>query len=218
MIKQLAVLAGLFVAATTHAAAPNDATCMPMSEYQFQIANDQVIAMSDSRAPHSVVMKDGKLFVENQWVTLSKDDAQRVRNIEKSLRALEPKIQAENERLAIDQLRDQVQRDKAERRFRIGPMGMMQSSAGQRVMEGMADQMLGVMGDLMRGMQTARRTGNTDDIGKIVSQLPFPSVAQGFSTQLCRDYQALNEQDNALTYRYNREPIELLRVMEPNFR
>ena len=238
-MKTLALLTGL-LAANVATAASADSACMPMSEYQFQVTPEQVIAMSESRAPHSVVLKGGKLFVANEWVTLSAADQQRVRDIEKSIRALEPKIQAENERTGAEQYRAfsglanrgatadsndaygqwraQAQRDRAEKRFRIGPMSAWQSPDGAKVMEGMAGSMIGVMADLLGQMRNMRKGGSEADVEGIFRNLPVPNIGANLQTQLCKEYRALNDLDNALTFRHQGEPLELIRVMEPNFR
>lgn len=209
--------------------------CMAVSEYAFQITPKQVIAISDAAEPGTVILSDGKLFVRNQWVSLSAEDAKRIRELETQLRRLEPRIQAENAELAQQQMQvfkgmgemdlgdweRQQARDRKDRRFRIGPLGALQAGNGDTMMSKASDQLLGVlssvMGD-MRGLASGKDKGAEDRINKVLERIPMPSVGAGMQSKLCPEYAALNEIDNAVTYRYNGQPLELLRNMVPSMR
>lgn len=207
--------------------------CMAVSEYAFQITPKQVIAINDSGAPGTVILSDGKLFVQNEWVKLSADDVKRVREMERQLRVLEPRIQAENEHMANSfegkitpadwqALQRKQESDRKDRRVRIGPVGTWQSGVGEQIFSNSAGQLIDTMIVVMRDM-SGLLAGKNDPaaeqrVADAMERLPLPSASAGMFSKLCSEYAALNEIDNAVTYRYNGQPLELLRNMVPSMR
>ncbi|WP_386701987.1 DUF2884 family protein [Lysobacter sp. GCM10012299] len=71
-----------------------DMSCNMDSDYDLSIDDRSVILTRDSGVPKAIVMRQGKLFVDDRWVTLSSADTQRIAEFEKGTRAAMPEAQA----------------------------------------------------------------------------------------------------------------------------
>ena len=236
MIRKTLISAAILFGAANAAVAAEPSQCMAMSDWQFQITPAEVIAIRDDAAPNNVILRGGKLFVQNAWVPLNAADTQRVNQLETQLRALEPAIQDENAALGRTQAgmfgamgggnidtygwQQQMAADRTARRFRIGPMGAWQTKGSEQFAARMGERMLSMMGPVLEAMRGGIRNdpAAAERMSKVFEGMPIPDVSGQMTSRLCPQYRSLNELDNALTYRYSGEPLELLRILEPQFR
>lgn len=89
---RLAVTLGSGVAllALAGGATAKDVRCDVDSDYDLSITPRSVILTRETGTPKAVVMRQGRLFVDDQWVSLSADDSKRITEYEKKVRATMP--------------------------------------------------------------------------------------------------------------------------------
>ncbi|MDR0183908.1 DUF2884 family protein [Lysobacter arvi] len=71
-----------------------DASCDIDSDYDLTIDERSVILTRQAGVPHAIVMRQGKLFVDDRWVGLNAADRQRIADFEQGARAAMPEAQA----------------------------------------------------------------------------------------------------------------------------
>ena len=71
-----------------------NASCEIDSDYDLTIDERSVILTRESGVPHAIVMRQGKLFVDDRWVELNAADRQRIAEFERGARAAMPEAQA----------------------------------------------------------------------------------------------------------------------------
>jgi hypothetical protein len=94
-MRRLLVLSVLGLAACggVHAA-ELDVSCHMDSDYDLSINERSVILTRESGVPKAIVMRQGRLFVDDKWMTLSAADSRRIADFEKGARAAMPEAQA----------------------------------------------------------------------------------------------------------------------------
>ena len=73
--------------------AAKEIRCNVHSDYDFHLTPKYVILTRDSGVPKAIVMRQGRLFVDDRWVTLSAPDHKRVADYEREARAVMPLAQ-----------------------------------------------------------------------------------------------------------------------------
>jgi len=71
-----------------------DTSCDIDSDYDLTIDERSVILTREAGTPHAIVMRQGKLFVDDRWVELNAADRQRIADFEQGARAAMPEAQA----------------------------------------------------------------------------------------------------------------------------
>ena len=71
-----------------------DASCDIDSDYDLTIDERSVILTRESGVPHAIVMRQGKLFVDDRWVELNAADRRRIADFERGTREAMPEVQA----------------------------------------------------------------------------------------------------------------------------
>lgn len=97
MHRLLASSVLLALAFAAHAEAADldiDASCNMDSDYDLSIDERSVILTRESGVPGAIVMRQGRLFVDDRWVELSAADRERITAFEKGARAAMPEAQA----------------------------------------------------------------------------------------------------------------------------
>ncbi|HVR81676.1 MAG TPA: DUF2884 family protein [Luteimonas sp.] len=74
-------------------AAADDISCSVSSDYDLGITPKSVILTRDSGTPKALVMRQGRLFVDDRWVTLGAADRDRLITYEREARATMPLAQ-----------------------------------------------------------------------------------------------------------------------------
>ena len=73
----LLLLAGAAQATEVHV------ECNVESDYDFALSDKSVIFTRETATPKAIVMRQGRLFVDDRWVTLSAADSKRVAEYER---------------------------------------------------------------------------------------------------------------------------------------
>src|SRR5436190_6604124 len=92
--RVLCMAASLLLASTSLAASANDVQCNVDSDYDLSITPKSLILTRDTGTPKAIVMRSGRLFVDDHWVKLSSEDSARIAEYEKQARATMPLAQA----------------------------------------------------------------------------------------------------------------------------
>ena len=72
----------LALAMACGAATAKDLQCDVDSDYDLNVTDKSVILTRDTGTPKAIVMRDGRLFIDNAWVNLSKADSKRIAQYE----------------------------------------------------------------------------------------------------------------------------------------
>jgi hypothetical protein len=71
-------------------AAAKEIRCDVDSDYDLGVTPRSVVLTRKDGTPKAIVMRQGRLFVDDQWVSLSADDSKRIAEYEKKVRAAMP--------------------------------------------------------------------------------------------------------------------------------
>jgi len=219
-----------------------DVSCDVDSDYDFTLTDTSAIFTRKTGTPKAIVMRKGRLFVDDRWVTLGKADSDRVADYEREARAIMP--------LAL-----QVGRDAADIAFTaLGEVAIGFSSnpndtrtrlakarkeidarlarsvtathyssdeLGEAIGRAVGDVIPMVIGDIVGGAIRAAFSGDTarmqrmDNLDKEIEARikPRADALERNAEGLCKRMEGLDRIDNALEYRQrNGEPLDLLQV------
>lgn len=235
----LAVASGAAAARGTHV----DADCNVHSDYDFALSAKSVILTRDHAGskPKTVLMRQGRLFVDNRWVDVTSADRDRLIRYEREARAAVPLAQqigrdaseiafaavgAVAKGLSDDpaktdaklakaraQLDRELARSMSATHFDGEDIGRSIGSAVQQVMPM-------IVGDITGAAVRTAFSGDTsrfeklDGIDKDIDALIEPRAAalERNARQLCDTMRGLDAIDNALDFRHDGRPLDLLRV------
>ncbi len=192
-------------------------------------------------APRAIVMRQGRLFVDDAWVTLGAADSARIAAFEQATRATMPEAQAvgraaadiaftvlgevaaglssdpAGSRAKLDRARVQLDarlaRSVTATRFDGRDLGTGISQAVAAVLPSM-------IGDIVGGAISAAFSGDGRRLKRMENldaQIearvqPRARALEQRAEGLCRRMVALDAIDNALEYRHHGQPLDLLRV------
>jgi hypothetical protein len=240
-MRRLFILTALSLACSSAFAGSKDCDVNVESEYDLALNAQSVILTRDSGVPKAIVMRQGRLFVDGAWVTLSAADSQRVAAFEQATRATMPEAQAIG-RAAADiaftalgevaagfssdpassqaklakarsQLDARLARSVTATRFDGRDLGAGISQAVGAVLPSM-------IGDIVGGAISAAFSGDGSrlkqmenlDVQIEAKVEPRARALEQRAEGLCRRMVALDAIDNALEYRYRGQPLDLLRL------
>lgn len=232
-----AALSGPALAANVHV----DASCEIDSDFDLTLNERSLILTRAEGSPKAIVMRQGRLFVDDRWVALSRDDARAIADYEKGARAAMPEAQyigreaadiaftALGEVAAVmgnhpDRTRAHIERARKQldQRLRnvVTPTHFSGKTLGDGIADALGDTVPTLVGELVGGAVTAALSGDADRIkrldgldAKIEAAVQPRADALGRRAEtLCQQMSALDAIDNALGYRYEGRPLELLRV------
>ena len=89
-MRRLFALTALSLACCTAFAGSKGCDVNVESEYDLALNAQSVILTRDSGVPKAIVMRQGRLFIDGAWVTLSAADSQRIAAFEQATRATMP--------------------------------------------------------------------------------------------------------------------------------
>ena len=72
------------------AAQAKEIRCEIHSDYDMTVNERSVIFTRETGTPKAIVMRQGRLFVDDRWVTLSKEDSERLKDFEQGARKAMP--------------------------------------------------------------------------------------------------------------------------------
>lgn len=225
--KTLLGLALSVVAVGAHA---REIRCDINSDYDMTVNERSVIFTRETGVPKAVVMRQGRLFVDDRWVELSREDSQRLREFEDGARKAMPlaheigrdaadiaftalgEVAAgisnhpDKTRLSLDKARkaiDQsISRSISANRFNSGDL----ETGIERAVEEVVPSLIG---DIVGGALTAALTGDAERLermDKLDAQIearvqPRARQLEKRADQLCSQMRTLDRLDNALAYR-----------------
>jgi len=247
----VAVTAALSLACGSALASTNVHTdnvhCDVESDYDLTLNDRSVIltrdgdALKASGAPKAIVMRQGRLFVDDAWVPLSADDSQRIADFEKGTRATMPLAQAIG-RDAADiaftalgevaagfssnpkaaqakvakaraQLDARLARSVTANRFNGSDLGDGIGDAVKEVIPSMIGDIVGgAIGAAFSGDATRLKRMENLDAQIEAKVKPRAEALEKRAETLCRQMEALDRIDNALEYRFDGRPLNLLQA------
>ncbi|HBK46435.1 MAG TPA: hypothetical protein DDZ67_08380 [Xanthomonadaceae bacterium] len=223
------------------AAAAEDIRCDVESPYELTL-NDRSLILIREGAPQRIVMRQGRMFVDDRWVELSAEDSARLVRFERQTRDIIPLAQdvgrqaADIALTALGEVAAGFSRDPARTRKDLDEIrarvdvGLRQSFKSGKFTEididdrigGLVAEVLpGLIGDAVAGAVQAALTGreptlnSLDGLDERVEKLVEPQARKlrPQAEKLCRRMQELDEIDNALAYRLpGGQPLDLLHV------
>lgn len=240
-MRRLLALTVLSLACCSALAGPSGCDMNVESEYDLALNERSVILTRDRGTPKSIVMRQGRLFVDDAWVALSPADTGRIAAFEQSARATMPEAQAIG-RAAADiafitlgeravgfssdpassqaklakartQLDARLARSVTATRFDGRDLGNGISQAVGAVLPSM-------IGDIVGGAISAAFSGDSSRLRRMenldtqieAKVKPRALALERRAEGLCRRMIELDRIDEALEYRYDGQPLDLLRI------
>ena len=230
MKHALCIAATSVLATASLAAGAKELHCEVDSDYDLSITPKSVILTRETGTPKAIVMRNGRLFLDDRWVRLSSADSARIADYEKQARATMPLAQAIGRDAADiafttlgevasglsanpDKTRAHLAKARAKIDLRLSRSVTANRFNGNDLGEGIADA-IGealpvVIGDIVGGAIGAAFSGDTarlerlNQIDKEVERRvePRARLLEARAEQLCKRMQDLDAIDDALAYR-----------------
>lgn len=228
--------------AAADAIAADEMHCDVSSDYDLTLNPRSLILIRDTGTPQRLVMRQGALFVDDRWVTLSADDRTRLIQFERQTREVVPLAQevgreaADIAVTALGEVAAGFSRSPEATRAQLASvrgkidLRLKQSFSKSQLTPVNIDDDIGalvaevlpqVIGDVIAGAVQSGLTGNDvqlrslDGLDARIERLVEPQARalRPRAQRLCDRVQALDGLDNALAYRLpSGEPLQLLRV------
>jgi hypothetical protein len=216
--------------------------CRVDSDYDFHLTERSVVLLREGGSPHTVLMRKGRLFVDDRWVDVSAADARRLVDYEREAREAMPlaaRIAREATAIAFDALGevaagfgkdpDASRRRLAEARTTleaelaqaVGPTRFNRSGLGDAIGAAVAKVVPSLVGDIVGGALRAAFSGDPSRLQALegmdarIEALvePRARALEADSAALCGRMEALDAIDGALEYRLpSGGRLELLEV------
>lgn len=208
-----------------------DADCQVRSDYNFHLTERSVVFTRKQGAPARVLMRDGRLFVDDAWVQVGAADSRRIRDYERGARAAMPLAQqvgreaAQIALMAIGEVATAFSSDPAATRAKldearvkvdarlqqaITPERFNGAALGEAIGDVIGDVLPTFIGDVVGGALRAAFSGDTARFERIEHDLdarieavvePRAKALERNAEALCRRMEALDAIDDALEYR-----------------
>lgn len=216
--------------------------CEVDSDYDFSLSERSAIFIRQTGTPQRIVMRQGRLFVDERWVTLDAADRKRVAEYERQARALMPLAQQvgrdaadvavlalgevaaalssdpQRTRQALERMRDgiavQLERSVAGNRYRSDELGLAVAAAVREALPVLAGDIVGgaVRASLGGDRSALRRLENLDATVEAAIE-PRAADLERNAGALCDRMHALDRIDDAIEYRLpDGRPLDLLTV------
>jgi len=239
-MRQLLAIALLSLACGSVVAAEgNNLHCDIDSDYDLTLNERSLILTRATGAPRAIVMRQGRLFIDDAWVTLSAADSRRIADFEKGMRATMPLAQAIG-RDAVDiaftalgevaagfsnnpkDTQAQLARARSQLDTRLARAVTANrfddEQLAQAIGEAVKDVVPSLIGDIVGGAIAAAFTGDPTRLkrmenldAQIEAQVkPRAEALERRAEALCEQMVALDRLDNALEYRHDGQPLNLL--------
>jgi hypothetical protein len=244
-MRRLLVLSVLSMACSGALAADVNVSCSMDSDYDLSINERSVILTRASGTPKAIVMRQGRLFVDDRWVTLSEADSERIAAFEKGAREAMPEAQAIGRDAAdiaftvlgevaagfasdpkaaqakISQARSQIDARLARS---VTPTRFDGRDLGQGIGSAVSEVIPSMIGDIVGGAISAAFSGDASRLKRLENldaQIdakvePRARVLEQRAQSLCGRMVKLDRIDDALEYRLvDGRPLDLLRARAP---
>lgn len=238
------VLAGALLLACGTATAGDrhvNVDCDVHSDYDFALTSKSVVLTRKHGEPKTVLMRQGRLFIDDKWVDVSAADRDRLVAYERDARATMPLAQqigrdaADIAFTALGEVAKGFSRDpqKTDAKLKqaraeldrslarsIGPTHFNSDALGEGIGKAVSDVMPMMVGDIVGGALRAAFSGDTenlermDDMDQRIDAIvePRAKALERNAELLCKRMQGLDAIDDALEYRFDGKPLDLLRV------
>lgn len=237
----------LLLLACAGAAAGSDVNvdCDVHSDYDFALTSKSVILTRKDGAPKTVLMRQGRLFIDDRWVEVGAADRRWLADYERQARAMMPlaaKIGQDAADIAftalgevakgfsldpgatdakLAQARADLDRSLARS---VSATHFNSTELGKGIGEAVAGVVPRLMGDIVGGALRAALSGDSsrlerlDNLDARIEALvePRARALERNAETLCSRMQALDRIDDALDYRHEGRPLDLLRVETRN--
>ena len=246
-MRRLLVVSVLSLASAHALAADVESTdvkvsCSMDSDYDLSINERSVILTRDSGVPKAIVMRQGRLFIDDRWVTLSVADSQRIRDFEKGAREAMPEAQAIGRDAAdiaftvlgevaagfasdpkASQAKIAAARSQIDSRLAhsVTPTRFDGSDLGEGIGAAVSEVLPSLIGDIVGGAISAAFSGDSSRLKRLENldaQIdervePRAQALERKASSLCKRMVELDRIDDALEYRLaDGRPLELLRA------
>lgn len=207
-----------------------DASCNIDSDYDLTIDERSVILTREAGVPSAIVMRQGRLFVDDRWVELSDADRERIAAFERGAREAMPEAQAIGRDAAdiaftvlgevatgFSSQPQQVQAKLARARAQIDARLARSVTAtrfnprdlGDGIGEAVAEVIPSLIGDIVSGAISAAFSGDASRLKRLESldaQIdqrvqPRARALERRADELCRRMAELDRIDDALEFR-----------------
>lgn len=241
---RILILAGVLLLACGTATAGDthvNVSCNVHSDYDFALTKKSVVLTRKSGEPKTVLMRQGRLFIDDKWVDVTPADRDRLVAYEREARATMPlakQIGRDAADIAFTALgevargfsRDPEKTDAKLKQARaeldrslarsIGPTHFNSDALGEGIGKAVSDVMPMMIGDIVGGALRAAFSGDTrsfermDDMDTRIDAIvePRAKALERNAELLCKRMRGLDDIDNALEYRFDGKPLDLLRV------
>ncbi|MEP6634889.1 MAG: DUF2884 family protein [Luteimonas sp.] len=219
--------------------------CNVDSDYRFALNERSAIFTRSDGAPRAIVMRKGRLFVDDKWVALSAADRDRVADYERQSREIMPlalqvgRAAADIAFTALGEVAAGFSSHPADTRSKLAaarakldaelvrsvtPAHFDSQALGGGIGKAVREVLPMVMGDIVGGAVRAALSGDTarlqrmGDMDKEIDARiqPRADALERNAEGLCRRMEALDRIDNALEYRTSSgAPLNLLRIKPP---
>lgn len=215
--------------------------CNVESDYDFVLTDRSVIFTRESGTPRTILMRQGQLFVDDKWVTLSAADRNRISAYERDARGVMPLAQqigrdaADIAFTTLGEVAAGFSRNPAETRVKLAkartqldarlarsvtPNHFNGDDIGEGIGAAVKDALPSLMGDIVGGAIRAAFGGDTaqlkrmENMDKLIEARvePRAKALERNAELLCNKMESLDRIDNALQYRFNGQPLNLLEV------
>jgi hypothetical protein len=217
-------------------------SCSMDSDYDLSINERSVILTRDSGVPKAIVMRQGRLFIDDRWVALSAADSQRITEFEKGAREAMPEAQAIGRDAAdiaftvlgevaagfasdpkVAQAKIATARSQIDARLArsVTPTRFDGSDLGEGIGAAVSEVIPSLIGDIVGGAISAAFSGDSSRLKRLENldaQIdervePRAQALERKAQSLCRRMIELDRIDDALEYRLaDGRPLELLRA------
>lgn len=239
--KILVPICGCFLAASTlGASAAQMDRCDVESDYDLSINERSVILTRASGSPRALVMRQGQLFVDDRWVTLSAGDRLRIARFEQGTRDAMPIASAvgrEAAAIAFTALGEvaaglssdpaavlaklETARTQLDARMARSVTATRFNSAdlGDGIADAIGDVLPSLIGNVVGGAISAAFSGDDSRLKRMenldkeieAKVEPRARALEARAAQLCDRLVELDRLDNALEYRRaNGDPLDLI--------
>jgi len=229
-------------------AAEINAECNVESDYDFSLSDRSAIFTRDIGTPKAIVMRQGRLFVDDAWVTLSAADSRRVADYEREAREAMPlarqvgldaadiaftalgEVAAEfggdpdRTRAKLDKARAQIDRELSRS---VNANHYNSEALGESIGNAVKEVMPSLIGDIVTGALGAAFSGDEERMKRLENLdkdieariQPRADKLEARARALCAKMENLDRIDNALEYRLpNGKALGLLEVKPPEKR
>lgn len=247
-MRSLSIGLSLLLLTGAAQAADIDVECKVESDYDFALSDKSVIFTRDTGTPKAIVMRQGRLFVDDRWVALSPADSRRVADYERDARAVMPlarQIGLDAADIAFtalgevaagfgsDPSRTRAKLDKARKQLdqqlarSISANHYNSEALGESIGGAVKEVMPSLIGDIVSGALGAAFSGDEARLKRLENmdkeiEARIESRADALEVRarsLCQKMESLDRIDNALEYRLpNGAALDLLELKPPEQR